>query len=53
MQKTSHRNKLRLARRMMTQEEIKKRISPFQSAWWDKEAIKKANKSNNQKKLTN
>lgn len=30
----THKNKLRLARRMMSKDEIKRHISPFLSNWW-------------------
>lgn len=33
-----HREKLRLARRMMSREEIKKHTPPFQSKWWTNRA---------------
>ena len=48
--KKSHREKLRLARRMMTGKEIKRRVAPFQSKWWEARKITKANNKNNLKK---
>lgn len=32
--KITHKNKLRMARRMMTQEEIKNHVSPWKSIAW-------------------
>ena len=50
-----HRDKLKLARRHMTQYEIKKHFSPFQTEWWIKQRKKIADKlfirERNQKSL--
>lgn len=42
-----HREKLRMARRMMTKQEIKKHVSLFLSEAWDKRKENKATKVKN------
>lgn len=43
-----HKQKLKMARKMMSQEEIKRHVSPFQSKAWDQRASAKRNKQLNQ-----
>lgn len=37
----NHKQKLKLARRMLTQAEIKMHIAPFMSEWWQKQKQEK------------
>ena len=48
-----HRKKLRVARRMMTPEEIKSHVSPFESKWWTIRAEQKARKLEARTKIIN
>ena len=44
MKGLDHEDKLKLARRHLTPEEIKHHISPFQSKWWEARKAKLAQK---------
>ena len=53
--KMTHKNKMRLARKMMTAQEIRKRIPIFQSKQWEQRTLARRSKQLKQRehKLTN
>lgn len=45
----AHKKKLKMARKMMSKDEIKRHVSPFQSDAWEERALRRKQKQLNQK----